>query len=168
MGCREIFFAPARRKTLYFAHCGRAGAIFLSLRTQVKRLGALLGRYFFHSGSLEVAVAAVECVDEAEAPMPRASARLRHPWTVAGPGRTTIRRAKPHVSTLCPTGVEGAGGTAGPGCSARNTRGAESSPAHGHIKQPGTHTAHTAHTARGPKRRSASGPSRASVAHRLS
>ena len=32
-------------------------------------------------------------------------------------------------------------------------------------KQPGTHTAHTA---RGPKRRSASGPSRASVAHRLS
>ena len=69
------------------------------------------GRYFFHSGSLEVAVAAVECVDAAEAPMPRASARLRHPWTVAGPGRTTIRRAKPHVSTLCPTGVEGAGGT---------------------------------------------------------
>ena len=119
MGCREIFFAPARRKTLYFAHCGRAGAIFLSLRTQVKRLGALLGRYFFHSGSLEVAVAAVECVDEAEAPMPRASARLRHPWTVAGPGRTTIRRAKPHVSTLCPTGVEGAGGTGGPGCGAR-------------------------------------------------
>ena len=135
MGCREIFFAPARRKTLYFAHCGRAGAIFLSLRTQVKRLGALLGRYFFHSGSLEVAVAAVECVDEAEAPMPRASARLRHPWTVAGPGRTTIRRAKPHVSTLCPTGVEGAGGTAGPGCGARNTRGATSNPA-AHSKGP--------------------------------
>lgn len=47
-------------------------------------MGALLGRYFFHSGSLEVAVAAVECVDEAEAPMPRASARLRCPWVVAG------------------------------------------------------------------------------------
>ena len=137
MGCREIFFAPARRKTLYFAHCGRAGAIFLSLRTQVKRLGALLGRYFFHSGSLEVAVAAVECVDEAEAPMPRASARLRHPWTVAGPGRTTIRRAKPHVSTLCPTGVEGAGGTAGPGCGARNTRGATSNTIN-RAKQPGS------------------------------
>ena len=26
------------------------------------------GRYFFHGGSLEVAVAAVECVDEAEVP----------------------------------------------------------------------------------------------------
>ena len=30
----------------------------------------MLGRYFFHGGSLEVVVAAVECVDEAEAPMP--------------------------------------------------------------------------------------------------
>ena len=30
--------------------------------------GALLGRYFFHGGSLEVTVVAVECVDEAEAP----------------------------------------------------------------------------------------------------
>ena len=66
---------------------------------------------------------------------------------------------------------------------ARTTRGRAA--AHGHIKQPGTHTtqpgpsspahtqpgthtAHTAHTARGPKRRSASGPSRVSVAHRLS
>ena len=39
---------------------------------------------------------------------------------------------------------------------ARTTRGRAA--AHGHIKQPGTHTAHTAHTARGPKRRSASGP----------
>ena len=34
----------------------------------------MLGRYFFHGGSLEMAVAAVECVDEAEAPMPRVSA----------------------------------------------------------------------------------------------
>ena len=73
MGCREIFFAPARRKTLYFAHFGRAGAIFLSLRTRVKRWGALLGRYFFHGGSLEVAVVAVECLDEAEAPLCRVS-----------------------------------------------------------------------------------------------
>ena len=68
MGCREIFFAPARRKMQYFAHFERAGAIFLSLKTRAKRWSALLGRYFFHGGSLEMAVAAVECVDEAEAP----------------------------------------------------------------------------------------------------
>ena len=30
---------------------------------------------------------------------------------VAGPGRTTSRRTKPHTSTPGPTGVEGAGGT---------------------------------------------------------
>ena len=33
----------------------------------------------------------------------------------AGPGRTTSRRAEPHVSTPGPTGVEGAGGTGGTG-----------------------------------------------------
>ena len=59
-------------------------------------MGALLGRYFFHSGSLEVAVAAVECVDEAEAPMPRASARLRCPWAVVGPGPDKFRMQFPH------------------------------------------------------------------------
>ena len=32
------------------------------------------GRYFFHGGSLEVAVVAVECLDETEALMPRVSA----------------------------------------------------------------------------------------------
>ena len=52
------------------------------------------GRYFFHSGSLEVAVAAVECLDAADAPMPRASARLRPRWAVAGPGRASRRRAE--------------------------------------------------------------------------
>ena len=44
---------------------------------------------------------------------------LRCPWAVAGPGRTTSRRAKPHASTPGPTGVKGAGGTGGPGCGAR-------------------------------------------------
>ena len=111
------------------------------------------------------------------------------------------------------TGVEGAGGTAGPGCGARGrwrglaglrddapseARGADGSragrrpraqpaarpararqrPEHpwGHKQSPrGTYLAHQAppgtqrqHTAKGPKRRSASGPSRVSVAHRLS
>ena len=46
-------------------------------------------------------------------------ARPRHPWVVAGPGRSTRQRAKPAISTPGPTGVEGAGGTGGPGCGAR-------------------------------------------------
>ena len=95
-------------------------------------------------------------------------------------------------------GVEGVGRAGGPGCGARGwrrglaglrgdapseARGADGSragrrprahhaarPTHhaARPKQPGTHTAQTAYTARGPKRRSASGPSRVSVAHRLS
>ena len=48
-------------------------------------------------------------------------ARLRRPWA-AGPGRTTSQRAEPHVNTPGPTGMEGAGGTAGPGCGARGRR----------------------------------------------
>ena len=43
----------------------------------------------------------------------RGRAWLRHPWAVAGPCRTTSRRAEPHVNTPGPTGVEGAGGTGG-------------------------------------------------------
>ena len=41
---------------------------------------------------------------------------------VAGPGQTTRRRTKPHASTPGPTGMEGAGGTGGPGCGARGWR----------------------------------------------
>ena len=52
---------------------------------------------------------------------------LRCPWAVAGPGRTTSRRAKPTISTHGPTGVEGAGGTGGHGRASR--RGAERSEA---------------------------------------
>ena len=43
-------------------------------------------------------------------------AKLRYPWAAAGTGRASIRRAKPHVSTPGPTGVEGTGGTC---CGAR-------------------------------------------------
>ena len=77
---------------------------------------------------------------------------------VAGPGQTTRRRTKPHASTPGPTGMEGAGGTGGPGCgaggrrrgqaklraklAARTARGRAA--AHGHTKQPGPPTHHTA------------------------
>ena len=110
-------------------------------------------------------------------------ARLRCPWVAAGPGRASRRRAEPDNSDPAPLvwraweGLEGlaavlvGGGGAWPDnestrrakLAARTTRGWAA--AHGHTKQPGphtkqpgTHTAHTAHTARGPKRRSASGP----------
>ena len=66
---------------------------------------------------------------------------LRCPWAVAGPGRASSRPRRAKLA-------------------ARTTRGRAA--AHGHTKQPGPYTA------RGPKRRSASGPSRVSVAHRLS
>ena len=97
-----------------------------------------------------------------------------------------------------PTGVEGAGGAGGPGCGARGrwrglaglrddapseARGADGSragrrprahkaarPARAlrRLEHPWGHKATRQHTAKGPKRRSASGPSRVSVAHRLS
>ena len=88
-------------------------------------------------------------------------ARLRCP-RVAGPGRTTRRRTKPHASTPGPTGMEGAGGMEGqaavpvggggawPGfeatrrakLAARTARGRAA--AHGHTKQPGPTTHHAA------------------------
>ena len=42
----------------------------------------------------------------------------RCPWAAAGPGRASRRCAAP-ISTPGTTGVEGAGGTRGPGCGAR-------------------------------------------------
>ena len=51
----------------------------------------------------------------------RGVAWLRCP-RVAGPGRTTRRRTEPHASTPGPTGMEGAGGTGGPGCGASGRR----------------------------------------------
>ena len=55
-------------------------------------------------------------------------ARLRCPWAAARPGRTTSRRAKPHVSTPDPTGVKGAGGTEGPGRGAGGRRQGQGGP----------------------------------------
>ena len=45
----------------------------------------------------------------------------RCPWA-ADPGRATRRRTKPPISDTSPTGMEGAGGTGGPGCGARGRR----------------------------------------------
>ena len=42
-------------------------------------------------------------------------------WAVAGPGRASSRRAKPHVSAPGAAGVEGAGGTGGHGRASRST-----------------------------------------------
>ena len=97
-----------------------------------------------------------------------------------------------------PEGPEGTGGIGGPGCGARGrwrglaglrddapseARGADGSRAgrrprahqvarparvHQHPEHPWGHKATRQDTAKGPKRRSASGPSRVSVAHRLS
>ena len=47
---------------------------------------------------------------------------LRRSWAAAGPGRTTRRRVQPHISITSPTGVEGAGGTGGPGRGAGGRR----------------------------------------------
>lgn len=59
------------------------------------------GRYFFHGGSLEVAVVAVECLDETDTPMPRVSAWLRHSWVVAG-----TASEKSHVIRLGEVSIE--------------------------------------------------------------
>ena len=112
-------------------------------------------------------------------------ARLRCPWAVAVPGWAIHSDPAPLV-WRAPEGPRGlaavpvGGGGAWPGfettrrakLAARTARGRAA--AHGHTAQPGP-TGHTAqpgtqrqHTAKGPKRRSASGPSRVSVAHRLS
>ena len=102
-----------------------AGAIFLSLRLAGSAGG---GRGARRRG---------------QGPMPRASARLRCPWAVAGPGRASRRRAERSSRRGRLAGGPPPTGT-------------PSSPAH---TQPGTRSpAHAAHTARGPKRRSASGP----------
>ena len=52
---------------------------------------------------------------------------LRCPWA-AGPGRTTSQRTEPHASTPGPTGMEGAGGTGGPGCGASGRRQGQGGP----------------------------------------
>ena len=49
-------------------------------------------------------------------------------WAAAGPGRTTSQRTEPHASTPGPTGMEGAGGTGGPGCGASGRRQGQGGP----------------------------------------
>ena len=102
-------------------------------------------------------------------------ARLRCPWAVAGPGRASRRRAEPPIRDQAPLvwrapeGPEGTGGLRDRPLRAKLACGdlaggrARRRPEH----QRG-HKATRQHTARGPKRRSASGPSHVSVAHRLS
>ena len=46
-------------------------------------------------------------------------ARPLRPWAAAGPGQTTSQRTELPISDPRPTGVEGAGGTGGPGCGGR-------------------------------------------------
>ena len=43
----------------------------------------------------------------------------RRRWAAAGPGQATSRRVEAPISNPGPTGLEGAGGTRGPGCGAR-------------------------------------------------
>ena len=47
---------------------------------------------------------------------------MRNYWVAAGPGRASRRRTEPHISTPGTTGVEGAGGTGGPGRGAGGRR----------------------------------------------
>ena len=107
---------------------------------------------------------------------------MRCPWAVAGPGRASRRRAEPPIRDpaplvwRAPEGPEGTGGLRDRSLRAKLACGdlvggrARRRPEHpwGHKQhhQPGQATRQD--TAKGPKRRSASGPSRVSVAHRLS
>ena len=49
-------------------------------------------------------------------------ARLRHPWAVAEPGRTTSRRTQPHASDTAPPTWRAPEGARGPGCGGRGQR----------------------------------------------
>ena len=62
-------------------------------------------------------------------------------WAVAGPGRASSRRAKPHASTPGPTGVEGAGGIGGPGCGARGRRRGQGGPRDRSLRAAGSRVA---------------------------
>ena len=109
-------------------------------------------------------------------------ARLRCPWAVAGPGRASRRRAEPPIRDpaplvwRAPEGPEGTGGLRDRPLRVRLACGdlaggrARRRPEHpwGHKQHHQSGQATRQDTAKGPKRRSASGPSHVSVAHRLS
>ena len=96
----ETFFAHAHPKWLIFDHFHLAGAIFLSQRHPKLPPGATQGRSFFHTAPRD---------DTESPPVWRAPRGM-------GPGRASRWRTDQRSG---PTGVEGAGGTRGPGCGAR-------------------------------------------------
>ena len=103
---------------------------------------------------------------------------LRCPWAVAGPGQAIYSDPAPLV-WKAPEGPEGTGGLRGAApnevrppslAGGRDLRRPEHQRGHKQPRTPaGPQARNTSpHTARGPKRRSASGPTLVSVAHRLS
>ena len=70
-------------------------------------------------------------------------------WAAAGPGRATSRRVEAPISNPGPTGLEGAGGTRGPGCGARGRwRGLAAAPVGGGRARAGLEIDHSEPQAR--------------------
>ena len=140
---------PARSRSPYLARFARAGRTLYRCHQQEAVRGELCTAC---EAETALAITAHHGPRAWRAPEgPRGQAAVPVGGGGAWPGFETTRRAK---------------------LAARTARGRAA--AHGHIKQPGP-PGHTAQpgiqrqdTAKGPKRRSASGPSRVSVAHRLS
>ena len=73
----------------------------------------------------------------------------RCPWAAAGPGQATSRRVEAPISNPGPTGLEGAGGTRGPGCGARGRwRGLAAAPVGGGRARAGLEIDHSEPQAR--------------------
>ena len=152
---------PARSKSPYLARFARAGRTLYRCHQQEAVRGELCT-----ACEAETALA----ITAHHGPRAWRARRtwLRCPWAVAGPGRAIYSDPAPLV-WRAPEGPEGTGGLRDRPLRAKLACGdlaggrARRRPEHpwGH-KQPGPYTA------RGPKRRSASGPSCVSVAHRLS
>ena len=110
----ETFFAHAHPKWLIFDHFHLAGAIFLSQRHPKLPPGATQGRSFFHTAPR----------DDTESPPvwrapegPEGLAAVPVGGGGAWPGFEPTRRATHQRPGAA--GVEGAGGSGGPGCGAR-------------------------------------------------
>ena len=70
-------------------------------------------------------------------------------WAAAGPGQATSRRVEAPISNPGPTGLEGAGGTRGPGCGARGRwRGLAAAPVGGGRARAGLEIDHSEPQAR--------------------
>ena len=73
----------------------------------------------------------------------------RRRWAAAGPGQATSRRVEAPISNPGPTGLEGAGGTRGPGCGARGRwRGLAAAPVGGGRARAGLEIDHSEPQAR--------------------